>query len=74
MRQPQLFGRVAIVSSRVNQTGQTCCMVIIMKERIAVFATCSFEFLTYQLPSVGYWLTEAVTGNGELGFDSGEGA
>ena len=33
-----------------------------------------FEFLTYQLPSVGYWLTEAVTGNGELGFDSGEGA
>jgi hypothetical protein len=34
----------------------------------------SFEFLTYQLPSVGYWPTEAVTGNGELGFDSGEGA
>ena len=24
--------------------------------------------------SVRYWLTEAVTGNGELGFDSGEGA
>jgi hypothetical protein len=34
----------------------------------------SFKFLTYQLPSVGYWPTEAVTGNGELGFDSGEGA
>ena len=34
----------------------------------------SFQLLTYQLPSVGYWPTEAVTGNGELGFDSGEGA
>jgi hypothetical protein len=48
-------------------------MVIIMTERIASCDS-SFEFLTYQLPSVGYWPTEAVTGNGELGFDSGEGA
>ena len=34
----------------------------------------SFKFLTYQLPTVGYWPTVAMTGNGELGFDSGEGA
>ena len=34
----------------------------------------SFKFLTYQLPTVGYGLTVAVTGNGEFGFDSGEGA
>ena len=34
----------------------------------------SFEFLTYQLPTVGSWPTVAMTGNGELGFDSGEGA
>ena len=34
----------------------------------------SFEFLTYQLPTVGIWPTVAMTGNGELGFDSGEGA
>ena len=34
----------------------------------------SFKFLTYQLPTVGYWLTVALTGNGGLGFDSGEGA
>ena len=34
----------------------------------------SFKFLTYQLPMVGYWPTLAMTGNGELGFDSGEGA
>ena len=33
-----------------------------------------FKFLTYQLPTVGYWPTVALTGNGELGFDSGEGA
>ena len=34
----------------------------------------SFKFLTYQLSMVGYWPTMALTGNGELGFDSGEGA
>ena len=34
----------------------------------------SFEFLTYQLPTVGYWPTVALTGNGELGVGSGEGA
>jgi hypothetical protein len=34
----------------------------------------AFKFLTYQLPTVRYWLTVAMTGNGELGFDSGEGA
>ena len=34
----------------------------------------SFKFLTYQLTTVGYWPTMAMTGNGELGFDSGEGA
>ena len=34
----------------------------------------SSEFLTYQLSTVGYWPTVALTGNGELGFDSGEGA
>ena len=33
-----------------------------------------FKFLTYQLSTVGYWPTVALTGNGELGFDSGEGA
>ena len=33
-----------------------------------------FKFLTYQLPTVVYWTTVALTGNGELGFDSGEGA
>ena len=34
----------------------------------------SFKFLTYQLPTVRYMLPVALTGNGELGFDSGEGA
>ena len=34
----------------------------------------SFKFLPYQLWMVRYWLTMALTGNGELGFDSGEGA
>ena len=34
----------------------------------------SFKFLTYQLLMVVYWTTMVVTGDGELGFDSGEGA
>ena len=33
-----------------------------------------FEGLPYQLSIVGYWPTMAITGNGESGFDSGEGA
>ena len=43
-------------------------------ERTACADAVSFKFLTYQLSTVGYWPTVALTGNGELGFDSGEGA
>ena len=43
-------------------------------EHMACAGAVSFEFLTYQLSTVGYWPTVALTGNGELGFDSGEGA
>ena len=32
------------------------------------------KFLTYQVPTVGYWPTVPITGNGGLGFDPGEGA
>ena len=42
--------------------------------RMASAGDKSFKFLTYQLPTVGYWPTVAMTGNGELGFDTGEGA
>jgi hypothetical protein len=42
--------------------------------RMAKAGDKSFKFLTYQLSTVGYWPTVAMTGNGELGFDSGEGA
>ena len=42
--------------------------------RMAVASDTSFKFLTYQLLLVCYWRTMAMTGNGELGFDSGEGA
>ena len=42
--------------------------------RMASVGDVSFKYLTYQLPTVRYWLTVAMTGDGELGFDSGEGA
>ena len=34
----------------------------------------SNKLLPYQLSMVGYWPTMVVTGDGGLGFDSGEGA
>ncbi len=34
----------------------------------------SFKWLTYQLSMVRYMPTMVITGNGESGFDSGEGA
>ena len=43
-------------------------------ERMTCVGAAPREFLTYQLSTVGYWPTVALTGNGELGFDSGEGA
>ena len=55
-----LLGLVVIHNKRMN------CMV--------PTGDVSFKFLTYQLPTVRYWPTVAMTGNGELGFDSGEGA
>ena len=55
-----LLGLVVIHNNRMN--------------RMAPAGDESFKFLTYQLPTVRYWPTVAMTGNGELGFDSGEGA
>ncbi len=42
--------------------------------RVGLAGGISFKFLPYQLSMVVYWTTMALTGNGELGFDSGEGA
>ena len=55
-----LTGLVVIHNNRTN--------------RMASAGDKPFKFLTYQLPTVRYWPTVAMTGNGELGFDSGEGA
>ena len=42
--------------------------------RLASGRDVSFKFLPHQLSMVVYWTTMAFTGNGGLGFDSGEGA
>ena len=39
---------------------------------VASASGASYKCLTYQLSTVGYWPTVAMTGNGELGFDSSE--
>ena len=43
-------------------------------DRVATAFGLQFMCLTYQLLTVGYLPTVAMTGDGELGFDSGEGA
>ena len=43
-------------------------------DRVATAFGLRLMFLTYQLLTVGYLPTVAMTGDGELGFDSGEGA
>ena len=45
-----------------------------LADRTALAGDELHKFLTYQLPTLGYWPTVALTGDGELGFDSGEGA
>ncbi len=44
-----------------------------LADRTAFAGDGSIEILPYQLWMVGYWPTIALTGNGKLGFDSGEG-
>ena len=61
-----------------NQCG-ACAGIVVIHDNLAnrmqlVCGDVSFKFLPYQLRMVGYWPTMALTGNGELGFDSGEGA
>ncbi len=73
--QTQLRGRVVFISYRTNPGLPG--LVVIHNNRTNRMASAgdeSFKFLTYQLSTVGYWPTVAMTGNGELGFDSGEGA
>ena len=66
----QLYGRVVFIRYKTNIS-----LVIHNNQANRRFTDDrSFKFLTYQLSTVGYWPTVAMTGNGELGFDSGEGA
>ena len=72
--QTRLFGRVVLIRHWTNPGFPVSSWLMVI-ERIACFGgDDSFKFLTYQLSTVGYWPTVALTGNGELGFDSGEGA
>ncbi len=59
----------------INQPGNRFWWFIITSRIVWLYVDDgSFKFLPYQLSMVRYWLTMVVTGNGELGFDSGEGA
>ena len=68
-----LFGTVVFIRYQTNIPSGLLWWFIITDRSRACSAK-SFKFLPYQLSMVVYWTTMAVTGNGELGFDSGEGA
>ena len=70
----RLLGMVVFTRYRTNALRGFWMIHSKRMERIACAGAISFEFLTYQLSTVRYWPTVASTGNGELGFDSGEGA
>ena len=66
--------RVALIRYRTNPGSVWFSLIhSVLANRLARVDE-AIKFLTYQLPTVGYWPTVALTGNGELGFDSGEGA
>ena len=69
--------RVFFVRDFLWQIFGTLWWWVIITERIEfgfIVVDASFKFLPYQLSMVGSWPTMAITGNGELGFGSGEGA
>jgi hypothetical protein len=72
---PNLLDGLCLFSTEPSQALPG--LLVIRDNRVNRMASAgdgSFKILTYQLPTVGYWPTVAMTGNGELGFDSGEGA
>ena len=72
---PDLSEGLYLLTPELTQTMSGCMMNHdIHTNRVASAGDESCKFLTYQLPMVGYWPTVAMTGNRELGFDSGEGA
>ncbi len=74
-----LGGRALLLDHKtVSDLGPIQKLVMILNNSSRALRSCtgavSFECLPYQLSIVSYTLTMAVTGNGESGFDSGEGA
>ena len=70
----RLLGSVVFIRYRTNPLCGFWMIHNKCTERMTRVGAVSFKFLTYLLWTVGYWPTVALTGNGELGFDSGEGA
>ena len=70
-------GKSAFIRSKPIDLSRSCLLVTLNNfVRIARSRTgdASFKCLPYQLSMVISMITMAITGNGESGFDSGEGA
>ena len=69
------FGRVVFIRYRTIPCAHG--LVVLHNNsmnRMASMTMHHSKFQAFQHPMVVYWPTVAMTGNGELGFDSGEGA
>ena len=71
---PRLLEGVYLLDIQTNRGGKPSCPLVSHNNFANRMLRRRFKYLTYQLPTVGYWPTVAMTGNGELGFNSGEGA
>ena len=63
-----------LLDKKPTPSGIVCWVIITARIAWLYAGDGSFKFLPYQLSMVGSRPTMAFTGNGELGFDSGEGA
>ena len=68
----RLSGSVVFISYRINPRRGYWAIRSKYAKRMTRVGAALFKLLTYQLWAVGYWPTVAFTGNGELGFGSGE--
>ena len=74
MRNNPTSGGLYLLGTKPTSFGSSLVIHDIEADRMAFAGDRSYKFLPYQLWMVGYLPTMALTGNGRLGFDSGEGA
>ncbi len=74
MRQHPTFGRVVFIRLKPTRSGDVMVIHNNFANRMASCRRWTIQVSALSALTVVYWTTVALTGNGGLGFDSGEGA